>query len=135
MARPGGPYLWDKDEGAWTIPKGEVEPNEDLLDAAKREFKDGIGFIPEGEFIALDSVTQKDDQTVHCWAVEYQIPDDFIFDPNDFEMEWPPNSGEMEIFPEIDRIEYFGPFEARRKIIPGQREFISRLIDYCSRNQ
>lgn len=135
LARPGGPYWWDKDEGAWSIPKGEVEPNEDLLGAAKREFKEELGFIPEGEFIELGSVTQKGGKTVHCWAAEYQIPDDFIFTPNEFEMEWPPNSGETELFPEIDRIEYFGPFEARRKINSAQREFISRLIDHCSKNQ
>lgn len=134
LAHPGGPYWWDKDEGAWSIPKGEIGNNEDLLDAAKREFQEEIGFIPEGDFIELGSVKQKGGKTVYCWAVEHQIPDDFVFDPGLFEMEWPPNSGETEEFPEIDRIEYFGPFEARQKINPAQRKFISRLIDKCSRS-
>lgn len=132
LAHPGGPFWWDKDEGAWSIPKGEVEEKEDLLAAAKREFEEELGFIPEGEFIELGSIKQKGDKTVHTWAVEYQIPDDFIFYPNDFELEWPPNSGQKKLFPEIDRIEYFGPFEARKKINPAQTPFISRLIDRCS---
>lgn len=133
LAHPGGPYWWDKDKGAWTIPKGEIEDDEkDPLDAAKREFEEEIGFVPEGEYVELGSITQKGGKKVYGWAVEYQIPDDFLFAPNKFEIEWPPNSGKKEQFPEIDRIEYFGPFEAREKINPAQREFISRLISYCS---
>lgn len=132
LAHPGGPYWWEKEEGAWSIPKGEVEEKEELLAAAKREFEEELGFVPPGDCIALGSAKQKGGKTVHAWAVEYQIPDDFIFTPDFFEMEWPPNSGQKEEFPEIDRIEYFGPFEARRKINEAQREFISRLIDKCS---
>jgi len=133
LAHPGGPYWWDKDEGAWSIPKGEIEGDDNLLVAAKRELEEELGLAPEGNFIELGTVTQNGDKTIHCWAVEYQIPDDFIFAPGEFEMEWPPDSGETEFFPEIDRIEYFGPFEAREKINPAQREFISRLINHCSR--
>ena len=132
LAHPGGPYWWDEDEGAWSIPKGEVENDEELLKAARREFKEEIGFDPDGEFIELGSIKQKGGKTVYCWALEYQIPDDYVFEPDWFEMEWPPDSGQIEEFPEIDRIEYFGPFEARKKINPAQREFISRLIDKCS---
>lgn len=128
LAHPGGPYWQNKDEGAWSIPKGEVDPGENLLDAAKREFEEEIGFIPEGEYISLGSVKQKGGKTVHAWAVEYAIPDDFIFESNMFEIEWPPDTGKTEAFPEIDRIEYFNPFEARKKINPAQAEFISRLI-------
>lgn len=117
------------------MPKGEVEEGEELLNAAKREFAEELGFVPEGSFIELGSVTQKGDKTVYCWAIEYQIPDDFIFAPNEFEMEWPPGSGQKESFPEIDRIEYFGPFEARKKINPVEVAFISRLIDKCSRKK
>jgi predicted NUDIX family NTP pyrophosphohydrolase len=132
LAHPGGPFWWDKDEGAWSIPKGEVEENENLLDAAKREFDEELGLKPEGKFIQLGSAKQKGGKVVHAWAVEHQIPDDFIFAPNEFELEWPPNSGKTEFFPEIDRIEYFGLFEARQKINPAQREFLSRLINKCS---
>jgi len=135
LAHPGGPYWWNKDEGAWTIPKGVVEEGEELIKAARREFREEMGFVPEGDFIELGSVKQKGSKTVYCWAVAYQIPDDFIFAPNQFQIEWPPDSGNMESFPEIDRIEYFGPFEAKRKINPAQAAFISRLIDYCSKNQ
>ncbi|WP_138431826.1 NUDIX domain-containing protein [Fodinibius saliphilus] len=133
LAHPGGPYWWNKDEGAWTIPKGEIEKNEPPLKAAKREFEEELGFIPEGDFLELNTITQKGGKTVHAWAVEYQIPDDFIFTPNYFEIEWPPDSGKTEEFPEIDRIEYFGPFEARKKINPAQRPFINRLITICSK--
>ncbi|NGP89549.1 NUDIX domain-containing protein [Fodinibius halophilus] len=135
LAHPGGPYWWNKDEGAWSIPKGEIEEGESALDAAKREFQEELGFIPEGDFLDLGTVTQKGGKTVHAWAVEYQIPDDFIFAPNYFELEWPPDSGKIEEFPEIDRIEYFGPFEARKKINPAQRPFISQLITICSQEE
>ncbi|TYP94045.1 putative NTP pyrophosphohydrolase, NUDIX family [Fodinibius salinus] len=132
LAHPGGPYWWDKDEGAWSIPKGEVEENEELLEAAKREFDEELGFIPDGDYIELGSIQQKGGKTVHGWAVEYQIPDDFIFVPNEFELEWPPESGQKETFPEIDRIEYFGLFEARKKINTKQRTFLNRLLDKCT---
>lgn len=135
LAHPGGPYWQNKDEEAWSIPKGEVEEAEELLAAAKREFEEELGFVPEGPFIELRSVTQKGGKTVHCWATEHQIPDDFIFAPNYFEMEWPPNSGKKESFPEIDRIEYFASFEARKKINPSQAVFINRLIDACTREE
>ena len=134
LAHPGGPYWWDKDEGAWSIPKGVIEDDESELEAAKRELEEEIGIAPDGDFIDLGSVKQKGGKTVLCWAVEYSIPDDFIFEPDWFEMEWPPESGQTEEFPEIDRIEYFGPFEARKKINPAQREFISRLINKCSQD-
>jgi len=132
LAHPGGPYWQNKDEGAWSIPKGEIEEGEKLLEAAKREFNEEIGFIPEGDFINLGSIQQKGGKAVYAWALEYEIPDDFIFESNVFEMEWPPNSGKKEAFFEIDRIEYFGPFEAHKKINPSQAEFISRLIDKCT---
>lgn len=129
LAHPGGPFWQNKDEGAWSIPKGEVAPEENLLAAAKREFEEELGFIPEGDFIDLGSIKQKGGKKVYAWAVEYEIPDDFIFESNLFEIEWPPDTGKKESFPEIDRIEYFNPFEARKKINPAQAEFISRLIN------
>lgn len=135
LAHPGGPYWINKDEGAWSIPKGEIEEGEELLSAAKRELKEELGFIPDGKYIELGSIKQKGGKTVHGWAVEYVIPDDYIFESNWFEIEWPPKSGKTEWFPEIDRIEYFTPFEAKKKINPAQAEFIIRLIDICSREE
>lgn len=135
LAHPGGPYWWNKDEGAWSIPKGEVEEGEELIEAAKREFEEELGFVPEGEYIDLGSIKQKGGKEVYAWAVECQIPDDFVFDPNEFEMEWPPDSGKTESFPEIDKIEYFGPFKARDKINPAQKEFIYRLVQKCTNEE
>lgn len=135
LAHPGGPYWQNKDEGAWTIPKGEADEDEELMDTAKREFYEELGFIPDGEYIELGSVKQKGGKVVHAWGVEYAIPDDYIFESNWFEMEWPPDSGKKELFPEIDRIEYFNPFEARKKINPAQIDFISRLIVRCSNQE
>ncbi|MBN2731358.1 MAG: NUDIX domain-containing protein [Balneolaceae bacterium] len=132
LGHPGGPYWQNKDEGAWSIPKGEVKNDEALIDTAKREFEEELGFIPEGDYVELGSIKQKGGKTVHAWAVEYQIPDDFIFTPQYFEMEWPPSSGQTETFPEIDQIEYFAVFEAKKKINPAQQTFINRLIDQCS---
>lgn len=132
LAHPGGPYWTNKDEGAWTIPKGEPEEDEELLDAARRECLEETGLLPEKELLELGSMKQKGGKTVYAWGWEYCIPDDFVFAPGYFEMEWPPNSGKRESFPEIDRIEYFGPFEAKKKINPAQAEFINRLINKCS---
>jgi|AntRauTorckE6833_2_1112554.scaffolds.fasta_scaffold56969_2 predicted NUDIX family NTP pyrophosphohydrolase len=158
LGHPGAPHWQDKDEGAWSIPKGISEDNETMLEAAKRGleeeigfipngvvegnetlqetairiFGEQVGFIPEGNYIELGSVQQNDGKTIHAWGIACQIPDDFMFTPDFFEMEWPPDSGQMQEFPEIDRIEYFPPFEANRKINPAQRPFISRLITECS---
>lgn len=132
LAHPGGPFWWDKDEGAWSIPKGEAEETEELLEAAKRELQEELNFVPEGDYIELGSIQQKGGKKVHAWAVEYKIPDDFVFTPNEFELEWPPESGQKETFPEIDRIEYFGIFEARQKINPAQQTFLNRLLEKCT---
>lgn len=132
LGHPGGPYWQNKDEGAWSIPKGLIEENETPIKAAKREFEEEIGFLPEGDYIELGTIKQKGGKVVHAWGIEYQIPDDFVFTPDYFEMEWPPKSGKKEPFPEIDRIEYFPPFEANKKINPAQRTFISRLMEKCT---
>lgn len=128
LAHPGGPYWQNKDEDAWTIPKGEMAEDENAQAAALREFEEEVGFQPDGELIDLGSIKQKGGKTVYAWAVEHDIPDDFVFRSNTFEIEWPPDSGKQQEFFEIDRIEYFGPFEARNKINPAQIPFISRLI-------
>lgn len=133
LGHPGGPYWQNKDEGAWSVPKGEVKEGETMIDAAKREFNEELGFIPEGDYLELGFVKQKGGKTVYAWAVECMIPDDFIFEPDFFEMEWPPKSGHVQSFPEIDKIEYFPAFEAKKKINPAQQAFINRLIDLCSK--
>ena len=126
LAHPGGPLFRNKDEGAWSIPKGNVESG-DLLACAKREFNEETGLTPSGPFITLAPLRQKSGKTVHAFAMEADF-DLGRFSSNQFEMEWPPRSGKMQNFPEIDRVAYFGVTTARRKILPGQRAFIDELI-------
>ena len=126
LAHPGGPYWRGKDEGAWSIPKGVVESG-DVLACAKREFNEETGLIAEGPLVALTPLRQKSGKTVHAFALEA----DFnltAFSSNTFEMEWPPRSGKLASFPEIDRIAYFKLGTARKKILPGQRAFIEELV-------
>jgi predicted NUDIX family NTP pyrophosphohydrolase len=128
LAHPGGPY-W-KATGAWSIPKGVVESG-DLLACAKREFNEETGFTASGAFIPLAPVRQKGGKTVHAFALEgdYALTG---FSSNVFEMEWPPRSGKLQSFPEIDRIAYFNVATARRKILPAQRPFIDELVKLIS---
>ena len=124
---PGGPFWAKKDEGAWSIPKGEAAPGEDLLTRAQTEFEEELGIRPEGNYISLGSIKQKGGKTVHAWAVEGDLPESFQLKSNLFEMEWPPRSGKMKTFPEVDRAEFFPEKIARRKINPAQTLFIDRL--------
>src|SRR5438067_56450 len=129
LVHPGGPYFRNKDEGAWTIPKGEVAEGEDLLARAHIEFEEELG-IPApttADWIELGSVKQKGGKTVHAWALEGDCPADFVAAPNTFEMEWPPRSGRIQQFPEIDRVEFFPVEEAKRKINEAQIAFLDRL--------
>lgn len=132
LAHPGSPLWQDKEEGGWIIPTGRVRAGADSLNVAKQQFKESFGFIPDGDYLELGLITEEDGESIQIWATDYDLPDDFIFEPYWFEMEWPPDSGRFESFPEMDRIEYFNPFEARKKVLPAQREFISRLITICS---
>jgi predicted NUDIX family NTP pyrophosphohydrolase len=119
LAHPGGPYWARKDDGAWTIPKGLVRPD-DLLIGARREFNEETGLTAEGPFAPLKPVRQKSGKTVHGFAFEGDFNlDKFV--SNTFEMEWPPRSGKQKSFPEIDRIGWFGMDEAMTKIIAYQR--------------
>jgi predicted NUDIX family NTP pyrophosphohydrolase len=129
LVHPGGPFWKNKDAGAWTIPKGEAQPDEDLLTRAQTEFEEELGFKPAGDFIPLGSIRQKGGKTVHAWAFEGDLPADFKLKSNTFEIEWPPRSGKFTEFPEIDRAEFFPDKIARRKISPAQIAFLDRLRD------
>lgn len=126
LLHPGGPFWAKKDEGAWSIPKGEVEPDEDLLAAAQREFKEETGSMPSGPFIELALVKLKGGKIVHAWAVEGDC-DPAAIKSNTFTMEWPPRSGRMAEFPEIDRAGWFGLVEAKKRINEGQVPLIEEL--------
>ena len=128
LAHPGGPFFVRKDDGAWTIPKGVVEPGEqDLLKRAQIEFEEELGINPVGEAMAIGSVRQKGGKIVHAWAIHGDLPADFQIRSNTFDLEWPPHSGKIQSFPEIDRAAFFSLEEAARKINPAQKEFLDRL--------
>ena len=126
LAHPGGPFFKNKDEGAWTIPKGEIEPGEDLLEAAKREFEEETGVTPTGPFTALTPIRQKGGKVVHAWAFKGDCdPAEIV--SNTFCIEWPPRSGRLMDFPEIDRAEFFDLAVASRKIKAAQTALIDEL--------
>jgi predicted NUDIX family NTP pyrophosphohydrolase len=130
LVHPGGPFFRKKDAGAWTVPKGEVAEGEDLLDRARLEFQEELGMEPtENQLIELGSVKQKGGKTVHAWAFEGALPENFAVASNTFEMEWPPRSGRTAKFPEIDRAEFFSMEAARLKINPAQVLFLERLTN------
>jgi predicted NUDIX family NTP pyrophosphohydrolase len=127
LAHPGGPFWAKKDAGAWTIPKGLVEPGGALIETARREFAEETSLLlPEDEFIALTPVVQKSGKVVHAWAVEADL-DLARFASNTFEIEWPPKSGRRRAFPEIDRIAYFSVPAAMNKILAYQRPLLTEL--------
>jgi predicted NUDIX family NTP pyrophosphohydrolase len=132
LVHPGGPFFSKKDEGFWGIPKGLPEKDEDLFEAAKREFEEETGIVPEGKFIPLDSVIQKSGKKVYAWG--YEVKDDSPLEIicNTFEMEWPPRSGKKQNFPEVDKGEFFTVEEAKKKINPAQIDFIDRLEIYLN---
>jgi predicted NUDIX family NTP pyrophosphohydrolase len=129
LAHPGGPFFTRKDDGVWTIPKGEAAPGEDLLTRAQIEFEEEVGFRPKTvrNYIELGFIIQKGGKTVHGWAFEGDLPESFECKSNLFEMEWPPRSGKRKQFPEIDRAEFFTEEIARRKIKQAQVPLLDRL--------
>jgi predicted NUDIX family NTP pyrophosphohydrolase len=127
LVHPGGPFFKNKDDGAWSVPKGEFTDDENALDAAIREFEEETGFSCNGDFIALAPVKLKSGKTVYAWALEKDI-DAAIIKSNDFEMEWPPKSGKRQRFPEVDRAAWFSPAEAKQKINASQVAFIDELM-------
>jgi predicted NUDIX family NTP pyrophosphohydrolase len=126
LAHPGGPFWTRRDDGAWTIPKGEIGTDEDSLAAARREVGEELGWIPEGEALPLTSITQKGGKIVSAWAVEGDW-DPATLRSNTFELESPRGSGRMKRYPEVDRAEWFPLEQARTKILATQVPLLDEL--------
>jgi predicted NUDIX family NTP pyrophosphohydrolase len=129
LAHPGGPFFARKDDAHWTIPKGECDPGEDELAAARREFTEELGIpVPPGDPVALGEVKQSSSKTNVIWALEAD-PGPFEVRSNLFEMEWPPRSGKQAEFPEVDRVAWFPLDVAEGKLFASQRPFLTRLAE------
>ena len=131
LGHPGGPFWAKKDKGAWSIPKGELEPGEDPFAGAVREFEEETGHRPSGDFFPLPSVTQAGGKVVQCWAVEGDI-DPAGVRSNTFSLQWPPRSGVFLDFPEIDRAEWFPLPEARERLLGAQLPLLDALVEAVS---
>ncbi|AVH60221.1 MULTISPECIES: NUDIX domain-containing protein [Streptomyces] len=130
LGHMGGPFFARRAAGAWTVPKGEYEPDENAWDAARREFQEELGLPPpEGMAIALGEVTQTNGKVVTVWAVEADL-DPAAVVPGVFAMEWPPKSGQQQEFPELDRVEWCDLDRARALIVKAQAEFLDRLVEH-----
>jgi predicted NUDIX family NTP pyrophosphohydrolase len=127
LVHPGGPFWAKRDEGAWSIPKGLCEPGEDPLLAARREFAEETGFAPQGEPIALGTFRQSPGKDITIWALEGDF-EPAQLQSNSFRMEWPPQSGRFEEFPEVDRAAWMAPEEALKKIVKGQAPVLAALM-------
>jgi predicted NUDIX family NTP pyrophosphohydrolase len=135
LVHPGGPFWKKKDEGAWSIPKGQIESEEEPRACAIRELEEELGPAPQLDperLIELGSVRQRAGKVVEAWAAEAEF-DPATLDSNTFSMEWPPRSGSQQEFPEVDRAEWFDPETARKKILPAQAEFLDRLLEELQR--
>ena len=126
LVHPGGPFWAKKDEGAWSIPKGEIEEGADRLESARREFHEETGSRVNGTFIELAPLKQRSGKIVYAWAVEGDI-DTVAIRSNLFSMEWPPRSGTQHEFPEVDKAGWFAVEQALAKLLPGQRGFLAEL--------
>lgn len=127
LAHPGGPLFRNKDDGHWTIPKGEASGGESFLNAAIREFEEETAIKPSGNYLELGSIRQKGGKIVHAWAYEGDYDESQPIRSNTFEMEWPPHSGQKQSFPEMDRAQFFPLPEAKRKLKGTQWPLIERL--------
>lgn len=128
LVHPGGPFWAKKDNGAWSIPKGIYEEGENPLAAAKREFQEETGQEVDGDFIDLGELKQPSRKIVQAWALEHDLDTSRIIS-NTFSLEWPPKSGAVREYPEVDRGRWFNVQEAREKILKGQLEFLDRLVE------
>ncbi|HVZ83432.1 MAG TPA: NUDIX domain-containing protein [Terracidiphilus sp.] len=132
LVHPGGPFWQKKDRGSWSIPKGEYDPGSDALSAARREFEEETGFAPPaGAMIPLGEVKLASGKVVTAWAVEGDCDANAIHS-NTFSMEWPPRSGTMQEFPEVDRAAWFPLGEAREKLHAAQTAFLDRLVQHIA---
>ena len=134
LVHPGGPFWARKDEGAWSIPKGEYEPGQDPLEAARREVREETGFQAGGEFLPLTPRKQPSGKVISAWALEGDW-DASAVRSNTFSMEWPPRSGKQQEFPEVDRAGWFSIPAAREKILRGQIPFLEELMDILARGR
>ena len=133
LGHMGGPLWARRDAGGWTIPKGEYQPDEEPLDAARREFAEELGLpAPAADLIELGSIRQAGGKVVTAWAGEGDVdPAEIV--PGTFDLEWPKGSGQIQQFPELDRVAWFGVPEAAQKLVAAQREFVDRLAERLSR--
>ncbi len=134
LVHPGGPFWAKKDLGAWSIPKGEIEPDEDMLAAACRETTEETGYVACPPFLALAPARQKNGKIVRAWLAEAPDLDAAAIRSNTFELEWPPRSGRTATFPEVDRAEWFSATEARARILPGQLPLVEEAVALLSRS-
>jgi len=133
LGHMGGPLWARRDAGGWTIPKGEYEPDEEPLDAARREFAEELGLpAPASDLVELGSIKQAGGKVVTAWAGEGDVdPAEIV--SGSFDLEWPKGSGQVQQFPELDRVAWFGMDEAAQKLVAAQREFLDRLAERLSR--
>lgn len=128
LVHPGGPFWAKKDDGAWFIPKGEIEPGEEPWGTAQREFREELGMsAPAGEALVLGTVKNKGGKLIHAWALAGDL-DLSGFVSSCFDLEWPPRSGKMRSFPEVDRAQYFAVDQAVRKMHPAELPLLERLL-------
>lgn len=128
LAHPGGPFFANRDEGVWSIPKGVPEDGEDLKTAAEREFYEEVGLKPNGPYIELGSIKQKGGKIVHAWAFKGDWVEGTVNRCNTFKLEWPPHSGKLCEFKEIDRVGFFTLEEARPRLKDTQWPLVERLV-------